>query len=575
MTTELPSEVSSGAISGATSGTPSVSGVGMASRARPEILAMKGYVSARSLVASGDSTVFLDANECPYEPYVGASGLARYPMQQPPELIRVICDWLDLSSRNVTVMRGADEAIDCLMRAFCEPARDNIVICPPTFAMYRQSAILQGVEVREAPLAAGFALDNAAVLAQGDDNTKLVFVCSPNNPTANLMDRDAVLELCATLDGRALVVVDETYIEYAGVESVAAALENHANLVVLRTLSKSHAAAGVRCGVAVARADVSAVLAKVLAPYPIPQPVVQAVMAIMAPSNLAKLADRRREIITRRDVFATAARETAPVREVLPTDANYLLMIVDDAEALCARAGEAGIILRNQSHQPGLANAVRVSIGTDEEMSVLLAVLRGEAVPARGEERVARHVRRTSETAISVEVNLDRKAPVRISTGVGFYDHMLDQIAKHAGFSLQLECDGDLHIDPHHTVEDCAIALGVALRSALGDKRGIGRYGFCLPMDESLVTVALDLSGRYYLDFKGDFPADHVGDLPTDMIEHVFRSLAENLQANLHIEVEGENAHHMVEACFKGFARALRQAIRQDGGDLPSTKGML
>jgi histidinol-phosphate aminotransferase/imidazoleglycerol-phosphate dehydratase/histidinol-phosphatase len=575
MTTELPSEVSSGAISGATSGTPSVSGVGMASRARPEILAMKGYVSARSLVASGDSTVFLDANECPYEPYVGASGLARYPMQQPPELIRVICDWLDLSSRNVTVMRGADEAIDCLMRAFCEPARDNIVICPPTFAMYRQSAILQGVEVREAPLAAGFALDNAAVLAQCDDSTKLVFVCSPNNPTANLMDRDAVLELCATLDGRALVVVDETYIEYAGVESVAAALENHANLVVLRTLSKSHAAAGVRCGVAVARADVSAVLAKVLAPYPIPQPVVQAVMAIMAPSNLAKLADRRREIITRRDVFATAARETAPVREVLPTDANYLLMIVDDAEALCARAGEAGIILRNQSHQPGLANAVRVSIGTDEEMSVLLAVLRGEAVPARGEERVARHVRRTSETAISVEVNLDRKAPVRISTGVGFYDHMLDQIAKHAGFSLQLECDGDLHIDPHHTVEDCAIALGVALRSALGDKRGIGRYGFCLPMDESLVTVALDLSGRYYLDFKGDFPADHVGDLPTDMIEHVFRSLAENLQANLHIEVEGENAHHMVEACFKGFARALRQAIRQDGGDLPSTKGML
>jgi histidinol-phosphate aminotransferase/imidazoleglycerol-phosphate dehydratase/histidinol-phosphatase len=443
-------------------------------------------------------------------------------------------------------MRGADEAIDCLMRAFCVPPVDNIIICPPTFAMYRQSAILQGVKVREAPLANGFALDTASVLAQCDDNTKLVFVCSPNNPTANLMDRDAILNLCAELAGRALVVVDETYIEYAGVDSIAAALESHANLVVLRTLSKSHAAAGVRCGVAVARADVSELLAKVLAPYPIPQPVVQAVMAI-----------------------------TAPVREVLPTDANYLLMIVDDADALCARAGEAGVILRNQSHQPGLANAVRVSIGTEDEMDMMLAILRGEAVSAPGEERIARHVRRTSETAISVEVNLDRKAPVRISTGVGFYDHMLDQIAKHAGFSLQLECDGDLHIDPHHTIEDCAIALGVAIRSALGDKRGVGRYGFCLPMDESLVTVALDLSGRYYLDFKGDFPADHVGDLPTDMIEHVFRSLAENLQANLHIAVEGENAHHMVEACFKGFARALRQAIRQDGAELPSTKGVL
>ena len=563
MTSQTPSEVPAGAA------------VSMAARARPEIRAMKGYVSARSLVASGASTVFLDANECPYEPFVGASGLARYPMQQPPELMRAICDWLDLSSRNVTIMRGADEAIDCLLRAFCVPALDNVIICPPTFAMYRQSAILQGVEVREAPLTDGFALDTASVLAQCDDNTKLVFVCSPNNPTANLMDRDAVLGLCAGLDGRALVVVDETYIEYAGVESVAATLESHANLVVLRTLSKSHAAAGVRCGVAVARAEVSELLAKVLAPYPIPQPVVQAVMAIMAPANQAKLADRRQEIITRRDEFAATALATPPVREILPSDANYLLMIVDDAEALCARAGAAGVILRNQSHQPGLANAVRVSIGTEDEMDMLLAILHGEAVVMPGDERIARHVRRTSETAISVEVNLDRKTPVQISTGVGFYDHMLDQIAKHAGFSLQLECDGDLHIDPHHTVEDCAIALGVALRSALGDKRGIGRYGFCLPMDESLVTVALDLSGRYYLDFKGDFPADHVGDLPTDMIEHVFRSLAENLQANLHIAVEGENAHHMVEACFKGFARALRQAIRQDGGELPSTKGVL
>ena len=215
---------------------------GMASRARPEILAMKGYASARSLVESGGSTVFLDANECPYEPFVGASGLARYPMQQPPELLSVICDWLDLSSRNVTVMRGADEAIDSLMRAFCVPSVDNIIVCPPTFAMYRQSAILQGVEVREAPLAKGFALDTEAVLSAVDDNTKLVFVCSPNNPTANLMDRNAVEELCVSLVGRALVVVDETYIEYAGVDSMAEALERFENLVVLRTLSKSHAA---------------------------------------------------------------------------------------------------------------------------------------------------------------------------------------------------------------------------------------------------------------------------------------------------------------------------------------------
>ena len=550
-------------------------GTGMSARARPEILAMKGYVSARSLVATGGSTVFLDANECPYEPFVGASGLARYPMQQPPELVRAICDWLDLSSRNVTVARGADEGIDCLMRAFCVPAVDNVIICPPTFAMYAQSAMLQGVEVRKVPLADDFGLDTGGIMAAVDGNTKMVFVCSPNNPTANLMDRDAVAGLCTALSGRALVVVDETYIDYADADSMAAELERFENLVVLRTLSKSHAAAGLRCGVTVARADVTELLQKVLAPYPVPQPVVQAALAILTPANQARLASRREEIIARRDAFAAQALATWPVKKILPTDANYLLMIVDDADALCARAADQGYILRNQSHQPGLAGAIRVSIGTEDEMDGLLAILRGDALDAPAAERVARHVRKTSETAIAVEVNLDRKAPVRIDTGVGFYDHMLDQIAKHAGFSLQLECDGDLHIDPHHTVEDCAIALGIAIRTALGDKRGIGRYGFCLPMDEALVTVALDLSGRYYLDFKGDFPADHVGDLPTDMIEHIFRSLAENLQANLHIAVEGDNAHHMVEACFKGFARSLRQAIRQDGADLPSTKGTL
>ena len=547
----------------------------MASRARPEILAMKGYVSARSLVATADSTVFLDANECPYEPFVGAAGLARYPMQQPPALVSAVCGWLDISSANLTITRGADEAIDCLMRAFCVPAEDNIIICPPTFAMYAQSAMLQGVETRKVPLADGFALDSEGILAAVDDQTKMVFICSPNNPTANLMDRDAVTGLCRALAGRALVVVDETYIDYADSDSMAGMLESFANLVVLRTLSKSHAAAGLRCGMAVARRDVTELLHKVLAPYPLPQPVVQAALTILKPENQKRLAARRDEIVARRDAFAASAAGIKGVRQILPTDANYLLMIVDDADALCARAAESGYILRNQSHQPGLEGAIRVSIGTEDEMEGLLAILRGEALSVAAEERLASHVRKTSETAISVAVNLDRKAPVKIDTGVGFYDHMLDQIAKHAGFSLQLECDGDLHIDPHHTIEDCAIALGAALRTALGDKRGIGRYGFCLPMDESLVTVALDLSGRYYLDFKADFPADHVGDLPTDMIEHIFRSLAENMQANLHIAVEGENAHHMVEACFKGFARALRQAIRQEGADLPSTKGML
>jgi imidazoleglycerol-phosphate dehydratase/histidinol-phosphatase len=152
---------------------------------------------------------------------------------------------------------------------------------------------------------------------------------------------------------------------------------------------------------------------------------------------------------------------------------------------------------------------------------------------------------------------------------------MLEQIARHGGFSLNLSCKGDLHIDEHHTVEDCALALGSALREALGDKRGIGRYGFLLAMDEAEATVALDISGRPYFVWEGRFAREHVGGLPTELVPHFFRSLAESLGAALHVSVRGENTHHMIEACFKGVGRSLRQAIRLEGHELPSTKGVL
>ena len=544
-------------------------------RARPEILAMGGYVSARSIEKSTTGTIFLDANECAFEPFVGAHNLSRYPEQQPVALHDAICRWLDVSSRHVTITRGADEAIDCLVRAFCVPGRDNIVICPPTFAMYAQSATLQNAEVREARLDNKFDLDVKLINQTTDRNTKIIFVCSPNNPTANLMTRARILQLCADYADTALIVVDETYVEFADSESVIPCLDAHANLVVLRTLSKSHAAAGLRCGVAVARSDVTRLLQKVLAPYPLAQPVVDAALTILSAPSQAVLAAKRRDIMARREEVAAALSACPDIVELLPSDANYLLVRVKDAADLCNKCRNSGVILRNQSHQPGLENSVRVSIGSHEDMKAFITVVKGETLEPRADQRVATVIRKTNETAISVRVNLDAVAPVRIRTGIGFYDHMLDQVAKHGGFSVEIECDGDLHIDAHHSVEDCAIALGQAIRQALGDKRGIGRYGFFLPMDESQVKVALDFGGRFYLDFKADFPESHVGDLPTDMVPHVFYSLAENMQANLHIAVTGENTHHMVEACFKGFGRALRPAIRRDGDEMPSTKGSL
>ncbi len=189
--------------------------------------------------------------------------------------------------------------------------------------------------------------------------------------------------------------------------------------------------------------------------------------------------------------------------------------------------------------------------------------------------RTAKVTRNTRETRIEVEVDLDREADPEVKTGLGFYDHMLEQLGKHGGFALRLRCEGDLHIDEHHTVEDCALALGQALREALGDKRGIGRYGFTLPMDEAQASVALDWSGRPYCVFEGEFRREQVGGLATELVPHVFRSLCETAGLNLHLSVKGDNDHHKIEACFKAVARALRQSFRREGNALPSTKGAL
>jgi imidazoleglycerol-phosphate dehydratase / histidinol-phosphatase len=189
--------------------------------------------------------------------------------------------------------------------------------------------------------------------------------------------------------------------------------------------------------------------------------------------------------------------------------------------------------------------------------------------------RQAHVERRTKETNIDVVVNLDATAPIHIASGIGFFDHMLEQLAKHGGFSLQLTCQGDLQIDEHHTVEDCGLALGEALRRALGSKVGIARYGFLLPMDEAQAQVAIDLSGRAFSQFTGRFTREAVGGLPTELVPHFFRSLSETLGAAVHVTVTGENAHHMIEGCFKGVGRAFRQAFRRESEELPTTKGVL
>ncbi|HUK02491.1 MAG TPA: bifunctional histidinol-phosphatase/imidazoleglycerol-phosphate dehydratase HisB [Steroidobacteraceae bacterium] len=233
------------------------------------------------------------------------------------------------------------------------------------------------------------------------------------------------------------------------------------------------------------------------------------------------------------------------------------------------------------------ASAVIGDRDTDLELARNLGVrglrVRSDGTPAEGWPAVTRELlarrasieRITNETRIKVSVDLDAESSPHARTGIGFFDHMLEQLAKHGGFAMTLTCEGDLHIDEHHTVEDCALALGAALRRALGDKRGIARYGFLLPMDEARAQATIDLSGRSFAVFEGRFGRDQVGGLPSELVPHFFRSLADALGAAIHVSVSGENTHHMIEACFKAVGRALRQAIRREGSTLPSTKGTL
>ena len=305
-------------------------------------------------------------------------------------------------------------------------------------------------------------------------------------------------------------------------------------------------------------------------------------------------------MVTNQDGLGTERYPRAAFEEVqkFVLDAFSSQDIFFDAVLVCPHRAEDGCRCRKPSTQlvdrylgrreiDRSASAVVGDRDTDLALAANLA-LRGVPVSRHGtpEEtwpsavqallaRRAEVVRRTKETSIEVRVNLDAQGPIAASTGIGFFNHMLEQLAQHGGFALELKCEGDLKVDEHHTVEDSALALGEALRRALGAKLGIARYGFLLPMDESEAIVTLDLSGRAFAKFTGRFNREAVGGLPTELVPHFFRSLADGLRAALHVEVRGENAHHMVEACFKAVGRALRQAIRREGTQLPSTKGAL
>ena len=542
--------------------------------ARPEILDLEPYASARESVPDAEGLIRLDANESPWAAFPTQVGLNRYPDPQPAKLVERLASLYGAPIDHLLISRGSDEAIDVLLRVFCRPSEDGVVICPPTFGFYRVAAEIQGARVLSVPRDDAFAVDwdrvTAAVDAAGS-SVKLVFLCTPNNPTGNASDPDQIVELAKRLPGQ-IIVVDEAYVEFSSVESLAPKVAELENLVVLRTLSKAYALAGARSGATIGHPEIIALMRRMIAPYPIPTPTADAALQALSPHGLATTRERVARLTAARNDLSRALLKSADIRRVYPSEGNFLLLEVDDGAAFAARLRSRGILVRHFAQK--LPGFVRVSIGTPDENGLLLDAL-GIEREERAPTREAVVTRCTRETKITASVDLDEGAEVEVRTGIGFYDHMLEQVAKHGGFGLRLLCDGDLHVDAHHTVEDCALALGEALGDALGDKRGIERYGFVLPMDEAHAEVLVDLSGRPAVVFEGQFPDRRVGELSTELVPHFFESFAQSVGAAIHVRVEGRNTHHMVESSFKGLGRALRQATKRSGREVPSTKGTL
>jgi histidinol-phosphate/aromatic aminotransferase/cobyric acid decarboxylase-like protein/imidazoleglycerol phosphate dehydratase HisB len=462
-----------------------------------------------------------------------AGALARvssYPGATYRPLVEAIARYAGVEPENVVLGAGADDLILLCARAYAGPG-DEVALPPaPTYPLYRIAAQLAGAETADGT----------------SRSSALTFACRPNNPTGALGELPSARPL----------VVDEAYFEFAG-ETALPLIEGN-DVVVLRTFSKSFALAGARVGYALAAPEVAAELNARQSPAPL--------SSLSAELALAALRDPPDvgPIIAERDRLASALRALG--LQPQPSATNFLYIPVEDGLALDDALLRRGLVVRAYD------KAIRASVRDVEDDDLLVETLarildRPAPVAAAGGRR-SRLLRATAETRLAVRLALDGAGRVRVATGAGLYDHLLEQLAFHAGFDLVLEGVGDLETGEHHTAEDAALALGGALDQALGDRRGIARYGDAVvPMDDALARAAVDLGGRAH----AELTLEH----DPGLAAHMLTSLAQSARAAIHVEATGRDAHHVAEAAFKAVGRSLRTAVRGESAELPSTKGML
>ncbi|GGA93808.1 histidinol-phosphate transaminase [Agarivorans gilvus] len=342
--------------------------------ARKKIQQLVPYQSARRIGGSGE--VWLNANESPEVSEFNYDGdqLNRYPEFQPQALIEGYANYAGLECEQVLASRGADEAIEVLIRAFCEPGQDSIVICPPTYGMYSVSAETIGVEIKCVELDENFDPDYAA-LSQVD--TKIIFLCAPNNPTGNMLDHAKLCALLSAQKDRALVVVDEAYIEFCERQSVVSLLADYDNLVITRTLSKAFALAGLRCGFTLANAEVIEVMSKVIAPYPIARPVAEIAAKALSTEGLAVMRERVARLNAIRCQAVEELSKLSIVKQIFPATGNYILVRFDDSTRVFSGLAEQGIVLRDFANKPRLDNCIRITIGNQQEITATVSAIQG------------------------------------------------------------------------------------------------------------------------------------------------------------------------------------------------------
>ena len=449
-----------------------------------------------------------------------------YPHGGYTELTEAVARYAGVDVENIVLGAGADDLILLCARAFAGPGDRVAIANDPTYPLFGIAAQLAGAEV-------------------GDSDPAITFACRPNNPTGDLGELPSARPL----------VVDEAYYEYAG-DTASGLIDD--GVVVIRTFSKAFGLAGGRAGYALADAATAAELNRRQSPAPI-----STLSASLALAGLADPPDVAPQV-EERERLARGLRALG--LEPLPSHTNFLFVPVDDPEPLGSTLLASGLVVRV------FPDGIRASVRDPEDDDLLLEgiarALDRPAPVAGSSGRSVRHARATAETRIRVRLALDGASRVRVATGAGLYDHFLEQLAFHAGLDLVLEASGDLETGEHHTAEDAAIALGEALDRALGDRRGIARYGDAVvPMDDALARAAVDLGGR---------PAAELSlELDPGLADHVLRSLAQAGRLGINVQAEGRDAHHVAEAAFKAVGRALRAAVRPEGAGIPSTKGML